>query len=77
MVVSTGEALIVPLSATAPIPSSILAESALVVAQVRFTLPPSTIVAVSIVNELITGRLFTVTVTLSVTDPFAFVAVIV
>ena len=75
--VSTGDAFRVSLTATAPIPLSMLAESAPVVAQLRFTLSPSTIVAESVVNELITGRVFTVTVTLSVTVPFAFVAVMV
>ena len=67
------------LALTGPIPWLILAVSAFVTVQLRVAEVSSVIVPESVVNESITGRVFTVTVTLSVLVlfPSSLVAVMV
>ena len=76
MVVTDGETVVEPLTADDPIPWSILAKSAPEELQLNIVEPPSVMVLIAAVNKSMTGELFTMTVTVSVRDPYVLVAVI-
>jgi len=78
VVVTVGDTEYVPLVAlTVPTLWSMLADVALVMFQLNVELPPSVIPVGLAVYVFMIGRLLTVTVAVSVTDPLVFVAVIV
>ena len=77
MVVTVGETKVVPLTATVPTPLLTLTSVAPVVAQFKVVDAPAIMGFGVAMKELITGRVFTFTVTLSVRDPYALTAVMV
>ena len=69
MVVTTGDTVAEPLSATDPMPLSMFANSAPAEVQLKIAEPPSVMVAAPEVKESMVGGLSTSTVTLSVRSP--------
>jgi len=76
VVVTAGETVVEPFTATLPMPWSMLAEAASVEVQVSVADAPS-VISVESADMVTVGTGYTVTVTLSVAEPYAFVAVMV
>ena len=77
MVVTSGETVADPLTATDPTPWSILANVPPVELQLNIVEPPSVMVLNAEVYDSMRGGVFTVTVAVSVRDPYVLVAVMV